>query len=346
MESIVVTSMRQGAGKTSAIIGIAKVLDKKIGYIKPFGDRLLYRKKRLWDYDASLITSIFNLQESAEEMSLGFHHSKLLYMFDEKTTREKLRELRASVGKGRDVVFVESGRDITYGISVGLDALSAARHLDAPLLVVAAGDEDTILDDLTFLVKRIQLDSIELKGVIINKVSNIIDFTDVHLPKIRELGIPLMGVIPFDKELPCLSVNYLADRLFAKVIAGEANMNRAVRRIFIGSMSASTALKSPFFQEENKVVITSGDRGDMIVAALESSTAAIVLTNNLLPSSNLIAQADKAEIPLLLVSLDTYEVAKQIDNMESLPTKDDLEKLERIEQMIRAHLNLDALRHA
>lgn len=343
MESIVVTSMRQSAGKTSAIIGIAKVLGKKIGYIKPFGDRLLYRKKRLWDYDAALLKNIFSLQESAEEISLGFHHSKLLYMFDEKTTGDKLRDLLSVVGQGKDLVFAESGRDISYGISVGLDALSVARHLKAPLLVVAAGDEDAILDDLTFLAKRVQLDSIELKGVVINRVCNILDFTDVHLPKIRELGIPVLGVIPSDKELSCLSVSYLGDRLFAKVIAGEANMNRTVRRIFIGSMSASTALKSPLFQEESKLVITSGDRGDMIVAALESSTAAIVLTNNLLPSSNLIAQADKAGIPLLLVSLDTFEAAKQIDDMEPMLTKDDRDKIDRIEQMAREHLNLDAL---
>ncbi|MHB9098682.1 MAG: AAA family ATPase, partial [Syntrophales bacterium] len=49
MDTIVVTSLRQSAGKTSIIIGITKSLNKKIGYIKPFGERFLYRKKRLWD---------------------------------------------------------------------------------------------------------------------------------------------------------------------------------------------------------------------------------------------------------------------------------------------------------
>ena len=62
MNKLVVTSMRHNAGKTSVIIGLANALNKKIGYIKPFGDKLLYRKKRLWDYDAALIASIFSLE--------------------------------------------------------------------------------------------------------------------------------------------------------------------------------------------------------------------------------------------------------------------------------------------
>jgi BioD-like phosphotransacetylase family protein len=61
MEKVIVASMRESAGKTGVIVGLAKALGKKIGYIKPFGDRLLYRKKRLWDYDSALITDIFGL---------------------------------------------------------------------------------------------------------------------------------------------------------------------------------------------------------------------------------------------------------------------------------------------
>ena len=107
----------------------------------------------------------------------------------------------------------------------------------------------------------------------------------------------MLGVIPYYKELPYFSVSYLADRLFAKIITGEENLNRTVKNIFIGSMSVGAALKNPLFQEESKVVITSGDRSDMIVAALESKAAAVILTNNILPPSNLIAKAAETGDP-------------------------------------------------
>jgi hypothetical protein len=184
------------------------------------------------------------------------------------------------------------------------------------------------------------MEKVKLRGVIINKVANLTEFTDIHLNKIKQMGLPVLGVVPYHKELPFFSVSYLADRLFAKVIAGENNLHRTVKNIFIGSASASAALKNPFFQAEDKVVITSGDRGDMIVAALGSKSAAVVLTNNILPPPILISKAEKLNIPLLLVSLDPYQVAKQIDALESLPTKDDTEKIALIEQMISSHVDL------
>jgi len=343
MNKFVVTSLRQGAGKTSVIIGIAKALNRKIGYIKPFGERFLYRKKRLWDYDAALITKIFNLDENPENMSIGFHHSKLLYMLDADTTREKLRELMACIGEGKEILFAECGKDITYGVSVHLDALTVARDLNAQLIVVASGDEDTILDDVIFLRKYIQTGDVHCKGIIINKVANVDDFCDTRMPKIQQHGIEVLGVIPYEKELPYFSVSYLADRLFAKIIAGEENLNRNVKHIFIGSMSACAAQKNPLFLEESNLIITSGDRSDMIIAALENKAAAIILTNNFLPPSNLISKACQEGIPLLLVPADTYEIARQIEAMESLPTKDDLDKIVLIEQMVRNHVNLQAL---
>jgi BioD-like phosphotransacetylase family protein len=342
MDRFVVTSLRQGAGKTSVIIGIAKALNRKIGYIKPFGERFLYRKKRLWDYDAALITNIFGLEDHPEEMSIGFNHSKLLFMLNEETTREKLHELTISAETGKEIFFAECGKDITYGASVHLDALSLARELDAELIVVASGDDDAILDDVIFFTKQIRLGEVRCKGIIINKVANVADFCDTRLPKIRQQGIDILGVIPYCRELPYFSVSYLADRLFAKIITGGESLNQTVKNIFIGSMSVGAALINPLFQEASKVVITSGDRSDMIAAALESRATALILTNNIFPPPDLIAKAAGMGIPLLLVSADTYEIARQIDGMESLPTKDDLGKIALIEQMVRDHVNLQA----
>jgi hypothetical protein len=343
MKTIVVTSFRQNAGKTSLIIGIAKALGKSIGYIKPFGERFLYRKKRLWDYDASLITNVFGLEENPEDMSIGFHHAKLLYMLDEQTTDEKLHELQENVGSGKDIFFVECGKDITYGVSVYLDAISVARRLNAPLLVIASGGDDVILDDIIFFKKYILQEQVRCQGIIINKVQNVGDFCDTRLPRIEQQGLNILGIIPYDEELSSFTVGYLADRLFAKVITGEDHLSRLVKKIVIGSTSAASALKNPLFQEENKLVITGGDRHDMIVAALGSNAAALILTNSILPPADLIEKAGKLGIPMLLVSGHTYEIAQQIDALESLPTKDDQGKLSQMERMVRSHVNLEAL---
>lgn len=342
MNTFVVTSLREGAGKTTIIVGLAKALNGRIGYIKPLGERLLYRKKRLRDYDASLIAGIFLRGKNPEEMSIAFHHAKLRFMLDEAGTRERLLELQTAFGKGKGTFFVECGKEITYGASVHLDALTVAEQLDAQLVVIAGGDDDAILDDLAFLKKRIHAGGIRCSGVIINKVKNIDDFRDTHLPLIKRQRIDILGIVPYCSELSRFSVAYLADRLFANILCGEVNMGRTVKEIFVGSMSVAAALVNPRFKEEGKVVITSGDRADMIAAALSGKAAAVVLTGNILPAADLIEKAARTETPLLLVSADTAETVKQIEGMEALLTGSDTEKIARIEQLVQTNVDLHA----
>jgi uncharacterized protein len=340
MYRLVVTSTQPNAGKTSIIIGLAKALNKKIGYIKPFGDRLLYRKKRLWDYDSALMNNIFSLGEDPAEMSIGFDHSRLLYIFDKETISQKVRQLQEDIGKDVDILFIESGKELSYGASIYLDAMSIAKSLSGELVFVISGKEDTIIDDIVFLKNYVNLGAVNVKGIIINKVPNLEDFVNIHLPKIKLLKINVLGVIPYYEELPRLTVSFLADRLFAKVITGESYLNRPIKNIIVGSMSASAVVKLPVFHEEKKVVLTSGDRHDMIAAALEGDTAAVVLTCNIEPTKEIISKATERKVPLLLVSPDTYQIAKQIDFMEPLLQKDDTEKILLLEQMIKKHVNL------
>jgi uncharacterized protein len=344
MNKWVVASMRKSAGKTSVIVGIAAALEKKMAYIKPFGERMLYRKKRLWDYDSALVTHLFGLKEDPVDMSIGFDHSKLRYMYDAEGTRKKLLDTAAAVGKDKDILFVEGGRDLAYGISVSLDTLSLARSLEGRLILVIGGEEDGILDDILFLKKHVDLAGVDLAGVIVNKVQNPDDFHNIHLPAIEKTGVRVLGVIPYQSDLTYFSVYYLADRLFAKVITGEGGLKKVVKNIVIGAWSANIFLQNPLFKKENKLVITGGDRTDMILAALEGDTSGIILTNNILPPSNIISKAADRNIPLLMVFSDTYQTAKQIEGLEPLLTREDTDKVELLRRVVEKNVQLGEFR--
>jgi hypothetical protein len=172
MNKVIIASIRKSAGKTSAIVGTAAALNKKMAYIKPFGERMLYRKKRLWDYDSDLIANLFGLKEDPVDMSIGFDHSKLRYMYDEEGTQKKLLETIAHVGRDKEILFIEGGRDLSYGISIHLDTLSLARFTGGRLFLVISGDENTIMDDILFLRKHVDLGGVDLGGLILNKVGN------------------------------------------------------------------------------------------------------------------------------------------------------------------------------
>jgi hypothetical protein len=207
---------------------------------------------------------------------------------------------------------------------------------------MVSGDEDTIIDDMSFLTRHIRMDGLSFMGVVVNKVVNIDDFNDIYLPRIQQMDVPVLGVIPVIPDLTYVSARYLADRMFAKVLAGESGLDRQVRKVVVGSMSADVAMKSPLFQDHHQVVIISGDRSDLILTSLESQVAAVIISNNIVPSSVIISKAENLGIPLLLVSTDTHETAKQIDGMEPLPTKDDKEKINLIEKMVKDHVDINA----
>jgi hypothetical protein len=343
MKTLVVASMRKSAGKTSIIVGIAKALNGTMGYLKPFGDRLLYRKKRLWDFDAALIASIFGLDENPENMTIGFDPAKLRYMYDHESLGKKLRELLSELGTGKDTIFVEGGKDIGYGISVNLDAISVTRYLKGKLVMVVSGEDDTILDDITLLQTYFSHREIDFGGVVVNKVRDVDDFRDVHLPRISNMGVRILGLIPYREELTRFSVSYLAEQLLAKVVAGEGGLQNTVKTFLIGAMSPSTALSYPPFHEGNKVVITGGDRSDLILASLETDTAAIILTGNILPPQNIISKASECSIPLLSVPSDTYQTARQIENLEPLITKGDTGKISLWEDLAKEYINLSLI---
>ena len=341
MKILVLGSLAEGAGKTSLAVGLARNWKTKFGYLKPFGDRLIYRKKRLWDYDSALMVNIFGLDQSSDEMTIGFEHSKLRYMYDEAGTKAKLQEMARHL-ESNSILLVEGGKDLTHGASIRLDTLSLVRNLGAKLVLVVSGDEGTINDQLAFTQKYVDIKGIEF-SVIINKVVNPDDFKSAHLPDIRDMGIPVSGIIPCEQELTYFSSSYLAEKLQARVIAGENGLSQRVKHVFVGAMSGDVAARGPLFKKANKLVITGGDRSDMIVAAMEGSTAGIILTNNIIPPQNLISMAQDRNIPLLLVPFDTFETARQIDNMTPLLTKDDTARIDLLADLVAKNVDANSL---
>jgi dethiobiotin synthetase len=335
--------MRENAGKTGVIAGLASNIGKSFGYLKPFGDRVCYRDKKIWDYDAEVIDAIFGLKESPVDMSIGFDHSKLRYMFDEKSTSETLLKMKERVSAGRDVLFVESGRDAIYGTSVHLDAISLARSLDARLVIVISGDEDTILDDIMFAKAHLQTPEKNFAGVIINKVQSLEEFNRACLDKITEMGVKVLGVLPHTPALGHFTVDFLHNHLRSRLVTGAASLGEKIQTILIGAMSYNELMGRPALQEKDILWITSGDRSDIILAALEASTSCIVLTNSVLPPPNIISKVQERGVPLLMVRTDTFQTAKRIDDMVPLLSAGDSEKVALLKKLAAEHLKLDEI---
>ncbi len=351
MNNIVIASIRKNAGKTSIIAGIISHFKNiKFAYAKPLGDRLIYRRKKSWDYDASLMINLLGregeLESRFEKITLGFDHSKLRYMYDEAGIKKALSDMVTEIGGSNDVMFLESGKDLESGSYLNLDALSMAKYVNARLVVIVSGDSDFILDDIKFIEKYVKIKDNNFAGVIVNKVNDLDIFENSYAPAIKEMGINIIGAIPYKEQLTYLTVGYLAEKLLARVLAGEQKLKNIVKNIIIGAMSTADPNKNPLYirptlNRENQLMITSGDRSDMILAALERDTTGIILTNDIVPPQLILARAKERGVPVLLVPMDTFKAVKTIDDIEALLTKDDPEKIALISQMIEKYTGMN-----
>jgi len=129
----------------------------------------------------------------------------------------------------------------------------------------------------------------------------------------------------------------------AKNLTGSAGLDRDIKSVFVGDMSENAALLNSAFKKEGKMVITSGERSDMILAAIETDSSCILLTNGHTPHANLITKAAHAGVPVFLVAMDTYRTVTHIGHLEPLLTKDDKEKTDLLGNLVKKHVDVKAI---
>jgi len=341
MKNLIISSTEEDAGKTTVGLGIALASDREFNYFKPFGDRPIYKKKRLIDYDAKLFKNVLNLEADYEKFCIGFDHSKIKYAFDSDTIKEKITERLEELCESKQGVIIETGEDWRFGSSISLDPASLYEITDSEIVLVAAGSRTNIVDDLTAAANYFDALDIPIKGAVLNKVESEEDITNFAVNNIEELGIDVLGIIPDIPDFSLTRVSFINDMLFGKVVAGNEGLDNIVENVFVGALSVDEMVRNPHFHEERKLIVTGGDRSDVILASLDEGTAGVVLTNDILPPNNIITKADRAGIPLISVPLDTFEAAQRIERMDRITTIEDDFKIQKIKEMVTPAIDID-----
>ncbi|MFW9933055.1 MAG: DRTGG domain-containing protein, partial [Candidatus Thorarchaeota archaeon] len=89
-----------------------------------------------------------------------------------------------------------------------------------------------------------------------------------------------------------------------------------------------------FRRAKDKAVITSGDRSDICLAALETDTNLLILTGGIGPDIRTLARAREVSVPIMMTAHDTYTTGTIVDSLIGSVNPDNLEKVPIIEQII------------
>jgi len=313
-------SGKAGGGKTATALGLGLKLQEKgfkVSYFKPIGFRKGTIKKD--DDDVMLMRDVFCLPYSGDTISpviVNDHYLTPRFMQEVKDLHPRIKKAFKKCSEGYDVVLIDGSIEPHVGHNQGLDDFNLAEMLGASTLQVIKADDDFDLDQNLLYLEMWKNKNIPVIGCIFNNITtNQWNKTDsVYKPLVEEKGFDVLGLIPSQVEISAPTVAEFYDVVGGDVLTAPDNMNRIVEEIVVGTMNIESALKY-LRRAPNKALITGGDRSDMALTALETSTSVIILTGGLYPDLQVLSQAEEKGVPVILVHQSTYST---IENLQSI----------------------------
>lgn len=349
MKSLYITSVERYSGKTATCLALGRHFQADgyhVGYLKPLSLQPWRVAGKLADEDAAFVKQVLGLGAEPWELSPVVVTPDFLraHLRGETETdlmqRVKLACEKASAGQ--DILLLEGGGSLREGYVVGLPTPVVAATLGSDALaIVKYREEVRVLDDA--LTARTRLGE-RLCGIIINRVpADAAGFvSEVAVPYLEKQGIPVLGVLPEVRTLAALTVGELVNVLHAEVLTKHLDPDALCESLTVGAMTAEAALRR-FRKYRNKAVITGGDRTDIQLAALETSTTCLILTGNLHPSPLIVKQADEFGVAVLLVPTNTMETVEAIERVFGKTRLGHPAKLQQFERLLAEHVDLDRL---
>ncbi len=356
------------AGLTSVSLGLVRALQTiglNAGFFKPItqadggDDRSISFAKEIVRVTPP---GAIELNEAQDIMSRG----------DKGLLMERIVANYLKIKDDYDVVVVEglvANQNQAYTTRLNIDIAS---NLDSEVILVAAPKELTpsALDQHLQVISSLfaSPEDPDVLGVILNKVGEPIEAAnelsnqkgpvDTAKPvkltdyssdcKIFSRNFKLIGSVPWDLSLLSLRISDVVKQLALNLINKGDLDTRRVKHILVVSANVQDILPK---LTPGTLVVTSGDRLDVILAASMAAIsgvelAGVLLTNSYLPPKDLMTlckQAMLAGLPILTTSLDTFHGAQALAKLNREVQPDDLQRMESAMTLVSESLDLEWL---
>lgn len=312
---LLIGSVEAFSGKSATVLGLALQLRQRgfdVAYAKPIGTCISESTDSL-DEDVRFIAQTLDLPDdrvrptlfSLDEATIAqqLDKEKLIYRSDVEAELES---------QGEDILLIEGPGTLEEGALFGLSLPDMAAMSQASVVLVTRYHSALVVDRLLAAKQKL---GDALIGVVINDVpGNLLEMSRSAVKDCLERhNIAVLGILPRTPIMRSVSVEALVHHLKAEVLSQPPRIdNIMVEEISIGAMNANSALRY-FRKAHNMVVVTGGDRFDIQMAALESSTQCLVLTGRLAPRKDILIRARDLEVPILSVDLDTLTTVEIIE---------------------------------
>ncbi|VXA97982.1 phosphate acetyltransferase [Maribacter litoralis] len=349
-KAIYIVTTEPNSGKSIVSLGLMQLLlgkTAKVGYFRPIIDDVPNDKI---DNHIDTVLSYFNLDMKPID-AYAYTRSQVVQLKNEDKDDEIVGHIihkYKTIENRFDFVLVEGtdfsgeGTIIEWDINVLI-----AKNLGIPAVILASGKNKT-LDELVGNL-HMAYDSFVEKGVdvlliVANKVlpENVMIVSNELKEKLPK--DVLVGTIPVNNILGSPTLKEIAQELDANVLFGEDYINNQVGSFSVGAMQLRNYITH---LKDDSLVITPGDRADIILGALQAnistnypSLSGIVLTGGLLPEDSIIKLIEGLSdiIPILSVARGTFFVTNKIGTIRPRIYAENKEKIQTSIQEFEKHI--------
>jgi phosphate acetyltransferase len=353
-KGIYVATIEPNSGKSVVVLGLMRMLlgkTAKVGYFRPIIEDT---KNGEPDNHINTVVSYFEIDINYKK-TFAFTRSEVLDLYNKGKSGDVIDEIIKKykyLEERFNFVLVE-GTDFSHeNSSLELDInILISKNLGLPVIIVSQGDGkplNEIVDNVQ-LAHNTYREEVDVLSIMTNKIDpqNITTLKELLKAKINN-GTDVT-VIPKIKSLANPTIKEIVKKLEATIIFGEDMINNQSENFSVGAMQLRNYLTH---LKENALVITPGDRADIILGALQANIsknypkiAGIILTGGLIPEDPILKLIEglSSVVPIISVKQGTFNVTNSIGQIKSRIYAENIEKIETSIASFEKHVDTDKL---
>ncbi|AVR44416.1 phosphate acetyltransferase [Christiangramia fulva] len=354
-KGIYIATLEPHSGKSMISLGLMRTLlgkTAKVGYFRPIINDVEKEEK---DNHIDTILSYFDVKLAYKE-AYAFTRSEVIHKRNEGKSGEVIDTIIQKYKKLEeefDFVLVEgsdfSGEGSVFEFDVNV---VIAKNLGLPVIIVASGQKKTweeLMGNLEMAYHAFEDKDVDVIAMVSNKVQeeNVEPaklYMKNFLPKnVEAFAIPLIDTLdnPTLKEI--------VTALEGKILFGKEFLDNQTGNFGVGAMQLRNYLTT---LKNESLVITPGDRADIILGALQANISSnyprisgIILTGGLTPEPSILKLIDGLSqiVPIISVEDGTFNVTNRVGAIKSNIYADSIQKIQTTISTFERYVSFDPL---